>query len=47
MTNFLWAELGNNIHIYVGFRLDFFGVILAFVMISGAFFVILFVYVDL
>ena len=47
MTNFLWAELGNNIHIYVGFHLDFFGIILAFVMISGAFFVILFVYVDL
>lgn len=46
-NSFLWAELGNNIYIYIGFKVDLFGLLLAFVMLSGALFVMIFVYVDL
>lgn len=46
-TSFLWAELGNNILIYIGFKIDFFSVVTAFVMISGSLFVFLFVFIDM
>nr|QIB71966.1 NADH dehydrogenase subunit 5 [Gruberia lanceolata] len=44
---FFWAELGNNVHIYVQFKSDFFGTLLSFVMVSGALFVITFVFIDM
>ena len=45
--NFLWAEIGNNINIFFSFNLNFFNVILAFVMVSGALFVFNFVFIDM
>lgn len=45
--NFLWVDLGNNILIYWNFKLDLFGAILSFIIVSGAFFVITFVFVDM
>lgn len=46
-TNFLWVSLGNNIFIYWNFNFDLFGSILSFIIISGAFFVIIFVFIDM
>lgn len=44
---FLIAELGNQLNVSFSFTINFFNVLLAFVMVSGSLFVVAFTYVDL
>lgn len=45
--SFMWVELGNNMYVFWNFKNDFFGVLLSFIMLSGGFFVVLFVFIDM